>query len=189
MFASQEKNFITVITPKVDKPESKKPAGRKSCLKRSSFEKLEAEVKERPVRKSKFDMLTGSNIDGIVIKNRKSIENVDIDKINNPVNTNSDDSDDDDSHNIFGSNENVLISNEIKEKLGIRGGDDKGKKEAKPRAGGGKSILKKNSVLVPGFGSEKKTEKLETNELSLGEDKNAKKPKKSVMFQKSRFAE
>ena len=49
-------------------------------------------------------MLTGGNIDGIVIKNRKSIENVDIDKIKKSSNTNSDGSDDDSSHNIFGSN-------------------------------------------------------------------------------------
>ena len=103
-------------------------------------------------------MLTGSNIDGIVIKNRKSIEHLNVDKIKKSANTNSDDSDDDSNHNIFGSNDNVQISNEIKEKLGLRGDDkEKSGKGGKPRAGGGKSILKKNSVLVTGVSCEKKS--------------------------------
>ena len=44
MFASQEKEFMPVNI--VPKNEGKKaPAGRKSCLKRSSFQQAEPEVK------------------------------------------------------------------------------------------------------------------------------------------------
>lgn len=41
-----------------------------------------------------------------------------------------------------------MISKEIKEKLGISFDDNKEKKAPKQRANGGKSILKKNSVLI-----------------------------------------
>jgi hypothetical protein len=51
-----------------------KQHGRKSCLKRSSFENIEKEVAKQPVRKSKFEMMARNSIDGVVIKNRKSID-------------------------------------------------------------------------------------------------------------------
>ena len=70
----------------------------------------------------------------------------------------------------------------MKEKLGLRDEKKDTKGPGKPRAGGGKSILKKNSVLL-GESKEKATSELGT------EEKPAKKPKKSVMFTKSRFAE
>ena len=74
MFASQEKEFFQINVPKV---EAKKPAGRKSCLKRPSFQSIEEEsTKQKPVRKSKFEMLPRNNIDGVVIRNRGSIEHI-----------------------------------------------------------------------------------------------------------------
>ncbi len=55
-----------------------KPAkqGRKSCLKNPSFELHELKEKERPVRRSKFEMLSRKSIDGAVIKNRRSIDEI-----------------------------------------------------------------------------------------------------------------
>jgi hypothetical protein len=81
----------------------------------------------------------------------------------------------------------VEISKEMKEKLGITMDDQKEKKAPKPRATGGKSILKKNSVLVSNVESGERGQSSEVRETS--EEKVAKKPKKSVMFTKSRFAE
>lgn len=73
LFASQEKQFLEIKVP-VEK--KKASGGRKSCLKRSSFEQMEREAKEYPVRKSKFESLSRNSIDGIVIKNRRSIDNI-----------------------------------------------------------------------------------------------------------------
>ena len=75
-----------------------------------------------------------------------------------------------------------MISNEVKEQLGLKDEKKEAKGPSKARAGGGKSILKKNSVLL-GESKEKATSELGK------EEKSAKKPKKSVMFTKSRFAE
>lgn len=133
-------------------------------------------------------MMSRSSIDGVVIKNRKSIDNIkEIENDKIEKGNNGDESDEGSSYNIFGSNENVVISKEIKEKLGLTRGDNKESKgPGKPRAGGSKSILKKGSVLItqsperPGKSSEVR---------DASEEKVAKKPKKSVMFTKSRFAE
>ena len=50
----------------------KKPAGRKSCLKRSSFNKPNIEEekssKQKKPRQSKFEMMSRSSIDGKMIK-------------------------------------------------------------------------------------------------------------------------
>ena len=51
LFASQEKEFTAVEVPQ---KKAGKGGARKSCLKRSSFEALQQEEKDRPVRKSKF---------------------------------------------------------------------------------------------------------------------------------------
>ena len=101
---------------------------------------------EKAVRKSKFEMLSRNSIDGVVIKNRKSIDmgkELDKDKVKS-----NEDSDEDSEHNIFGSKDNVAISSELKEKLGLREEKQEAKPANKGRAGGGKSILKKNSVLL-----------------------------------------
>ena len=98
------------------------------------------------MRKSKFEMLSRNSIDGVVIKNRKSIDmgkELDKDKVKS-----NEDSDEDSEHNIFGSKDNVAISSELKEKLGLREEKQEAKPANKGRAGGGKSILKKNSVLL-----------------------------------------
>lgn len=147
-FASQEKEFLPInIVPKAET--KKVSGGRKSCLKRSSFQQAEEEVKPKPekaVRKSKFEMLSRNSIDGVVIKNRKSIDmgkEFDKDKVKS-----NEDSDEDSEHNIFGSKDNVAISSELKEKLGLKEDKKETKAANKGRAGGGKSILKKNSVLL-----------------------------------------
>ena len=41
-----------------------------------------------------------------------------------------------------------MISKEMRENMGMGEDSNEVKREAKPRAGGGKSILKKNSVLM-----------------------------------------
>lgn len=81
-----------------------------------------------------------------------------------------------------------MLSKEMKEKLGISEDEGKEKKTPKPRTTGGKSILKKNSVLFQGTTTER-PERGESSEVQNGEQVVAKKPKKSVMFTKSRFAE
>ena len=86
-------------------------------------------------------MLSRNSIDGAVIKNRKSIQ-IDF------KTKNSEESDEGSEHNIFGSNENVMISKEMKEKLGLNKEKTEEKGVAKPRANGGKSILKKGSVFL-----------------------------------------
>ena len=71
--------------------------------------------------------------------------------------------------------------------MGLNKVDNKESKgPAKPRAGGGKSILKKGSVLLSNE-PEKPGKSIEVKETN--EEKGGKKPKKSVMFTKSRFAE
>lgn len=70
IFASQERPEAVQIA--VDKKEKKGP--RKSCLKRSSFEAVEREVKAKPARRSKFETMSRNSIDGSVIRNRKSIQ-------------------------------------------------------------------------------------------------------------------
>ena len=78
--------------------EPKKAGGaRKSCMKRSSFESVEVEVKNQPAKQSRFEMMNRKSIDGIVIRNRKSME------IKDKENRNKDDSDEGSEHNIFGS--------------------------------------------------------------------------------------
>ena len=70
----------------------------------------------------------------------------------------------------------------MKDKLGL---NEPGKQEKTPnkgRAGGGKSILKKGSVLLS-------SEKKEKEEPVAEEPVKKSKAKKSVMFSKSRFAE
>ena len=68
--------------------------------------------------------------------------------------------------------------------------DRKEKKTPKARTPGGKSILKKNSVLVHNVESEQRgLGGLSSEVRDTSEEKAAKKPKKSVMFTKSRFAE
>lgn len=79
-----------------------------------------------------------------------------------------------------------MISKEISDQLGL--GKEEPKPKGKQRANGGKSILKKSSVLGSKelLGSrESLPEKAERAEREEG----AKKAKKSVMFTKSRFAE
>ena len=77
------------------------------------------------------------------------------------------------------------LSKEVKEKLGLREPQKEEKTANKGRAGGGKSILKKGSFLLPA--SEKKNKSVE--ELPAEEEPPKKmKAKKSVMFTKSRFA-
>ena len=79
----------------------------------------------------------------------------------------------------------MAISKEVKEKLGLREPKKEEKTQGKGRAGGGKSILKKGSVLISS--SENKTKSVE--ELPAEEEVPKKmKAKKSVMFTKSRFA-
>lgn len=70
LFASQER--VESFQVAVEKKDKKGP--RKSCLKRSSFEAAEKEVKARPARRSKFESMSRNSIDGVVIRNRKSIE-------------------------------------------------------------------------------------------------------------------
>jgi len=84
----------------VPKKEGKKGGSRKSCLKRSSFQQMDEEIKEKPARKSKFEMMSRGSIDGAVIKNRNSIHLLKAE--NDKVKVN-EDSDEDSSHNIFGS--------------------------------------------------------------------------------------
>ena len=77
------------------------------------------------------------------------------------------------------------LSKEVKEKLGLREPQKEEKVPNKGRAGGGKSILKKGSLLAST--SEKKNKSVE--ELPAEEETPKKmKAKKSVMFTKSRFA-
>jgi hypothetical protein len=81
----------------------------------------------------------------------------------------------------------VVISKEIKEKLGFgRDSPKEAKTGPKQRANGGKSILKKNSLLLTDT-AEKAGKSSDVRESS--EEETAKKPKKSVMFGKSRFAD
>ena len=75
---------------------------------------------------------------------------------------NEQDSDEGSSYNIFGSNDNVMISKEMKEKLGISFDETKEKKAPKQRATRGKSILKKNSVLIQNSASQR-PERKESN--------------------------
>ena len=100
--------------------------------------------------------MSRKSIDGSVIKNRNSIDMV---KQGNKEKMKSEDSDEESSsHNIFGSKDNVTISSDLKEKLGLR--DEKKEKPSnKGRAGGGKSILKKNSVLLTDKSEKKEKEK------------------------------
>ena len=119
------------------------------------------------------------SIDGAVIRNRASMQ------ISNKENKeNKDDSDSDSEHNIFGG-ATPTISNEVSQQLGLgtaskEGGSGGAKKG---RANGGKSILKKNSVM------EREPSAAGRSNVSASPSPPAKKPKKSVMFNKSRFAE
>ncbi|CAM6000183.1 unnamed protein product [Sphagnum balticum] len=114
--------------------------GRKSCLKRCSFEQAEQELRDKPARRSRFDMISSFNVDGTVIHNRKSVE---VDSIKENINDKADDSDGGSSYNIFGNNQ-LVISKEISTQLGL---DKQQIKSKKGRANGGKSILKKGSLL------------------------------------------
>lgn len=94
----------------LDKDKNTKKGPRKSCLKRSSFENIEKQLKQKPAaRRSKFETMSRNSIDGVVIKNRKSIdtdkivENLDKDK--------EEDSDGGSSYNIYGSGQQLVISN------------------------------------------------------------------------------
>ena len=129
-----------------------------------------------------------NSIDGVVIKNRKSIDGVkglqnNIDKCKGG------DSDEEEgsSYNIYGSQENLVISNEVKEKLGLKDEVKGAKSKGPQRAGGGKSILKKNSVLI-NVEPERKKEVVVSTDPEASQSKATPKAKKSVMFTKSRFA-
>lgn len=135
------------------------------------------------MRKSKFEMMARNSIDGAVIKNRKSI---DVIKEVEKEGKQDDESDEGSSYNIFGSTENVVISKEMKEKLGLGKESSAPKAAPKQRANGGKSILKKNSVLM----SEPNKRSNSSEVPDSSEEKlSVNRPKKSVMFTRSRFAE
>jgi hypothetical protein len=91
--------------------------------------------------------MSRNSIDGVVIKNRKSIE---VDTIKETLDNEAkeEDSDGGSSYNIYGSGQQLVISNEISEQLGL--GKAKAKAANENTGKGkqrGKSILKKNSVL------------------------------------------
>jgi hypothetical protein len=94
---------------------------RKSCLKRPSFEV--PDYKTQPIRKSKFEAIEGSKIDGHVIvhKKRKSIDAGNFEGQSEQIDSDSDN--DSSEHNIFGSKRYVL-SQDIKQQLGISSGED-----------------------------------------------------------------
>lgn len=180
IFASQER--VEAVQVQVDKKEKKGP--RKSCLKRSSFEAVEKEVKTKTARRSKFETMSRNSIDGVVIRNRKSIE---VDRVKEEdKDAKDEDSDGGSSYNIYGSGQQLVISKEVSDQLGLGRPKEEEPKDNKDKGKRGKSILKKFSILSKDSAMEKSavTEKGEETKEPV-----VKKAKKSVMFTKSRFAD
>lgn len=144
---------------------------------------MEKEVKARPARRSKFETMSRNSIDGVVIRNRKSIE-IDRIKEGEEKDAKDEDSDGGSSYNIYGSGQQLVISKEVSEQLGLGRSEENKEKEKGKR---GKSILKKNSILSKESIPDKSI--LDRSEDQKDVPAVAKKAKKSVMFTKSRFAE